>query len=189
MVKNRPGNVNIEGNRKKISRMEFLNLTWIASLGVMVVSLGGITLVFNYPRFKEGDFGGIYKFGKVSELPEVGSSPVNIAKLKLWIVNTKIGLHALYKVCPHLGCLYSWNDQEIKFICPCHGSQFENDGDYISGPTPRSLDYFAIYIIDPKSGEELASNEDDGGPIRLPDSPDALVLIDTGKKFIGLKHT
>ena len=31
-------------------------------------------------------------------------------------------------VCTHLGCLYAWRDQEGKFICPCHGSQFEYDG-------------------------------------------------------------
>jgi len=135
---------------------------WVSSLGVLVISIGGITVVFSYPRFKDGEFGGIIHIGP--------------------------GILALYKVCPHLGCLYSWNDQEIKFICPCHGSQYENDGDYISGPSPRSLDHFAIHIVDPSSGEELVSNVEEGGALRLPENSDAIVLIDTGNKFLGQKH-
>jgi len=180
-------NTNEENKEKKVSinRSEFLNLAWVASLGILIISIGGVTVLFSYPHFKKGEFGGIINFGKVSELPDVDAPPINIAKLKLWIVNSKQGLLALYKVCPHLGCLYDWNDQEVKFICPCHGSQYENDGDYISGPAPRSLDYFAIHIIDPTTGDDIASNFEKGGALELPDNPDAIVLIDTGMKFVG----
>jgi len=188
MTKNQNNYGKNEGKRKRLTRMEFLNLAWVSSLGVLVISIGGITVVFSYPRFKDGEFGGIIHIGPVSDLPGVNDPPLNISKFKLWLVNTKQGILALYKVCPHLGCLYSWNDQEIKFICPCHGSQYENDGDYISGPSPRSLDHFAIHIVDPSSGEELVSNVEEGGALRLPENSDAIVLIDTGNKFLGQKH-
>ena len=171
----------------KVNRQEFLNLAWLASLGFLTLSFSGITVLFSFPRFREGEFGGIFSAGPVANLPEIGSSPENFPKVKFWLSNTEEGLIALYKVCPHLGCLYAWNDQEFKFICPCHGSQYENDGDYISGPAPRSLDYFVVRIED-EEGNLLAETPADGGPITVPDNPNAIVRIDTGDKFIGQTH-
>ena len=35
---------------------------------------------------------------------------------------------ALNAVCTHLGCVVPWNKAENKFMCPCHGSQYNSDG-------------------------------------------------------------
>lgn len=43
-------------------------------------------------------------------------------------------------ICPHLGCRPVWNDSATRFQCPCHGSQFNFDGEHIAGPAPRGLD-------------------------------------------------
>ncbi len=43
-------------------------------------------------------------------------------------------------ICPHLGCYYSWNDSQNRFMCPCHGSQYTFDGTHVAGPAPRGLD-------------------------------------------------
>ena len=94
---------------------------------------------------------------------------------------------ALYKVCTHLGCLYNWNNQEGKFICPCHGSQFQANGTYIQGPAPRSLDRFAVQAIDPATGEVLAEAMD-GEPLPVPDKPDAIIQVDTGSRVKGQNH-
>jgi cytochrome b6-f complex iron-sulfur subunit len=87
-----------------------------------------------------------------------------------------------------LGCLYGWNDQEFKFICPCHGSEYEHNGDYIKGPAPRSLDRFVISIED-ENGQVLAQTPDDGGPVPVPDHPNAIIQIDTGARILGETHT
>lgn len=42
-------------------------------------------------------------------------------------------------VCTHLGCVVPWNAAENKFICPCHGSQYNNEGKVVRGPAPLSL--------------------------------------------------
>ncbi|XP_028088002.1 cytochrome b6-f complex iron-sulfur subunit 2, chloroplastic isoform X2 [Camellia sinensis] len=42
-------------------------------------------------------------------------------------------------VCTHLGCVVPWNSAENKFICPCHGSQYNNQGRVVRGPAPLSL--------------------------------------------------
>ncbi|KAJ6693360.1 hypothetical protein OIU85_004158 [Salix viminalis] len=42
-------------------------------------------------------------------------------------------------VCTHLGCVVPWNQAEKKFICPCHGSQYNDQGRVVRGPAPLSL--------------------------------------------------
>jgi len=174
---------------KKINRREFLNLAWLASLGFLTVNMAGITYLFSMPRFKEGEFGGIFTAGRVSELPEAGSAPINFPKVKLWLSNTENGVMAIYKVCTHLGCLYNWNDQEGKFICPCHGSQFQLDGTYIRGPAPRSLDRFVLQIVADDGNTLAESDPTTGGPVPLPDDPNATIKVDTGKRLSGEVHT
>jgi cytochrome b6-f complex iron-sulfur subunit len=184
MAKDTPSQV---GEKQPINRREFLNFAWLASLGFLTINLAGVTYLFSMPRFKEGEFGGIFTVGKVSDLPPVGSPPANYPKVKLWISNTDAGVIALYKVCTHLGCLYNWNNQENKFICPCHGSQFEADGDYILGPAPRSLDRFVIQVVDPDNGDVLAEAPQ-GQPLPLPDNPNAVIRVDTGSRVQGQPH-
>ncbi len=166
--KTAPGTSSVAGPKKLISRREFLNLAWLASLGFFIVDVAGVTFLFSMPRFKEGEFGGVFTIGTVADLPNTGSAPLNYPKVKLWISNTDNGLMALYKVCTHLGCLYNWSDQDGKFECPCHGSQYQLDGTYIQGPAPRSLDRFPVQAIDPQSGNVLSElkrrGRSDAGP-------------------------
>ncbi|MCI0518737.1 MAG: Rieske 2Fe-2S domain-containing protein [Chloroflexi bacterium] len=174
--------------KKPVTRREFLNIAWLASLGFLSVNLGGVTYLFSMPRFKAGEFGGVFTAGKVSELPAVGAAPANYPKVKLWLSNTPEGVTALYKVCTHLGCLYNWNSQEGKFICPCHGSQFQASGEYIRGPAPRSLDRFVLQAVDPASGAVLAESTD-GSPMSIPEgNPNAEIRVDTGKRIQGERH-
>jgi cytochrome b6-f complex iron-sulfur subunit len=51
----------------------------------------------------------------------------------------KIEDYALNAVCTHLGCVVPWNKAENKFMCPCHGSQYNNQGKVVRGPAPLSL--------------------------------------------------
>lgn len=160
--------MNEDSERIRINRRELLNLAWLASLGVLIVNLGGVTFFFAMPRFREGEFGGRFVVGRPSEVfPNPGGDPINMPKGKFWLTRLADGsLLALYKVCTHLGCIYNWQPQEYKFICPCHGSQFQLDGTYITGPAPRSLDRFVVHLID-SDGEELALTDELGNPLDL----------------------
>jgi cytochrome b6-f complex iron-sulfur subunit len=51
---------------------------------------------------------------------------------------------ALYQRCVHLGCTYDFRNECISFKCPCHGSHYNVDGEYLDGPAPRSADRFAL---------------------------------------------
>jgi cytochrome b6-f complex iron-sulfur subunit len=95
---------------------------------------------------------------------------------------------AIYKVCTHLGCLYNWDDQEVRFKCPCHGSQFQPDGTYIQGPAPRSLDRFVIELVDPGTGQVISTTNEEGDPLPVPEGAQALIRVDTGVRIQGKPH-
>lgn len=58
-------------------------------------------------------------------------------------------------VCTHLGC--TLKRAEDGFLCPCHGSKFDQKGKVLSGPAPNSL---AFYRVDSAPGGQLRVNMD-----------------------------
>jgi menaquinol-cytochrome c reductase iron-sulfur subunit len=69
---------------------------------------------------------------------DIFSEPGGKADVPYDVVN--MGFVVFSPICPHLGCYYSWNDAQNRFMCPCHGSQYTFDGTHIAGPAPRGLD-------------------------------------------------
>jgi menaquinol-cytochrome c reductase iron-sulfur subunit len=51
-----------------------------------------------------------------------------------------LGFVIFSPICPHLGCRFNWSAESNKFLCPCHGSQYNFDGTHVAGPAPRGLD-------------------------------------------------
>lgn len=41
--------------------------------------------------------------------------------------------------CPHLGCSLEWNQNEMTWDCPCHGSRFDYRGNLINNPAMRDV--------------------------------------------------
>ncbi len=175
-----------EEPQKKMNRREFLNLAWLASLGILTIDLGVVTYFFALPRFREGEFGGTFTVGGTAELPAVGTTPDENPKGKFWLANTAAGVLALYKVCTHLGCLYGWIEEEGIFRCPCHGSQFEQNGDFKAGPAPRALDRFTVQLVRQSTGEVIAETDSEtGAALPVPDDPDVIMRVDTGNLLRG----
>ena len=42
-------------------------------------------------------------------------------------------------ICPHMGCVVSWNPAESTWDCPCHGSRFDPHGKVLNGPANSGL--------------------------------------------------
>ncbi len=73
---------------------------------------------------------------------------------------------ALYQRCVHLGCTVPFRDDCQSFKCPCHGSHYNVNGEYLDGPAPRSLDRFKMSF----SGESVVvSTGTISAPVARPD--------------------
>ncbi|HNX28370.1 MAG TPA: FAD-dependent oxidoreductase [Syntrophomonadaceae bacterium] len=87
-----------------------------------------------------------YITGKLGDLPEDVELAEGEAK-EVLINGQRVGayrddqgeLHMVDITCTHLGCELKWNDAEISWDCPCHGSRFSPDGDIIEGPAFNHL--------------------------------------------------
>lgn len=166
---------------KPMSRREFLNYAWGAAMGVAVVEAGVASFLFALPRFKAGEFGGLFAVGAGSGMPGTDAPPLRNLDGQFWLSNEPDGVRALYRVCTHLGCLYEWKDQTFRFECPCHGSKFEKSGVYIEGPAPRSLDQFKMQkLVNGAVAQETA----EGGQALAMD-PAAEYVVDTGVVIKG----
>jgi cytochrome b6-f complex iron-sulfur subunit len=195
-----------------ITRREFLYYIWGASMALLTVQAAGLLVWFLIPRFREGEFGGAFLV-KVEDVPEPNSDPRNFPDGRFWLVNLNtndpnelmyhapedppeiVGIAAIYKVCTHLGCIYSWTDSNNRFECPCHGSKYRLDGRRIQAPAPRNLDRFKIYALAEDKTTILAESPDVGdtdtnplGAVPLP-ADTVYVSVDTGDRKQGTKET
>jgi cytochrome b6-f complex iron-sulfur subunit len=62
----------------------------------------------------------------------------------------EVASFGLNAICTHLGCVVPWNVAENKFMCPCHGSQYDSTGKKVRGPAPLSLALVHASVADDK---------------------------------------
>ena len=48
--------------------------------------------------------------------------------------------HVSIGLCTHLGCIPAYKPEEHKFLCACHGGEFDASGHEIFGPPPSPLE-------------------------------------------------
>jgi len=187
-----------------LTRREFLYYIWGASMALFALEVTGLTIWFLLPKFKEGQFGGVFRL-EVDVLPEANAPPENFPDGRFWLVTINtlepnrlmcetegdggqiIGAAAIYKVCTHLGCIYTWVAPNDRFECPCHGSKYRLDGRRITGPAPRNLDRFKMSALDESETEIAFSSIADDGSYDVMKVPSETVWIDvnTGDKKNG----
>lgn len=174
------------------SRREFLYYIWGASIVMLLGQAGAAFVWYALPRFKEGEFGGVFRFTG-ADLPESDAAPINIPSGRFWLANGAEGFRALYGVCTHLGCLPKWDGPNDRFACPCHGSQYQKDGTWITGPAPRPLDTFPTTITFTDGKLATTPTDASGSPLPIDLTGRTLedileVAVDTGKKLKRPNH-
>lgn len=131
-----------------LDRRQFMGITWAASLLAFTAQATGALIKFMTPELEAGAFGTKVRAGELNEF-EVGSISY-FRESRFFLVRLEEGFLALYRKCPHLGCVVPWDEELNKFNCPCHSSLFNTKGEVLSGPAPRPLDYFPVEV---KGGE------------------------------------
>jgi cytochrome b6-f complex iron-sulfur subunit len=134
-------------SEEKVSRRDFLNITWGAMGALVIGELSFAGLKFLSPRATDGEFGGEFNLGPYADFPAGSVTPVEVGRFYLVRLDDG-GFLAIYRRCTHLGCAVPFDQASGQFICPCHGSVFTNEGDVLNQPAPRPLDLFALSVND-----------------------------------------
>jgi len=136
-----------------MQRRMLMNLVVVATSAVPVgVLLGGYIWYVVPPEDAGG--GGGQKVGDESgnaitidswmSTHKAGALPQLVQGLRgdpYYILTKEGGIKdfAINSVCTHLGCVVPWAPSANRFICPCHGSNYDENGMVVRGPAPLSL--------------------------------------------------
>ena len=132
-----PSNAEPDEARADLSRRMALKLSLAAS---GVLAAGGLVKFLNYeaaagpPAAIELEAPETYTTGVATHLPAVGA----------WLLRDEGGLFAISTHCTHLGCTVE--RQADGYRCPCHGSRFAPDGQVLTGPGTRPLNYLRLSL-------------------------------------------
>ncbi|CAM9635589.1 unnamed protein product [Discosporangium mesarthrocarpum] len=147
-----------------MSRRQTMNLILAGSIGVNVLGLAVPYLAFFVPPGGGGSSGGVVAKDAVgNEVTSAGWVATHLPGSRelaegikgdatyLTVKEDKtIEDYGIVAVCTHLGCVVPWSKAENKFICPCHGSQYDATGKVVRGPAPLSL---ALSHVDENDGK------------------------------------
>jgi glycine/D-amino acid oxidase-like deaminating enzyme/nitrite reductase/ring-hydroxylating ferredoxin subunit len=77
---------------------------------------------------------------KIEQIPPGEGGVIKRGKEKIAVWKSIDGTpHALSASCTHMGCTVTWNNADLTWDCPCHGSMFSSDGQVIHGPATEAL--------------------------------------------------
>lgn len=130
----------------QIPRRSFL--AWLSGAGIVGSLMAGVfsTFVFMKPRVTYGQ-PNRFLIGRPEEFPS--GARVAIDTKRVCIVREGNKVAAISTTCTHLGCIIA--PSQTGFQCPCHGSQFDVDGNVTGGPAPKALSWYQVSLT--PSGE------------------------------------
>ena len=130
-----------------ISRRQFLKMGVGAVSALAALEVGSASLMFLQPRTAEGEVSGVIEAGTVDSFP--AGTVTEFKDGRFYLVRSYDGgFLAVYRRCPHLGCIVNWKADEERFYCPCHASSFDIHGNFENAPVSRALDIFDLNIKD-----------------------------------------
>lgn len=133
-----------EGEQLLLSRRELV-LMLIAGLLSLPAGLQGLIALFRYISVPSRSFTGAVApnwvpAGLVKDLTIEQPKVINFGESIVYVMKAKEGkIKAFSGTCPHAGCLVSYDADKTKFVCPCHGGEFDLNGKRVAGPPPTGL--------------------------------------------------
>ena len=159
-----------------VTRRHFMNVSMITLMTASLGGFGAACIAFLWPS-GTGGFGGKVPVGKLDDIIariKAGSGFGYFPEARAWITEypaaalpkarkvyaqpvlngMENGICVLWQKCPHLGCRVPECKSSQWFECPCHGSQYNRNGEKKGGPAPRGMDRFGVEV----SGENVTIN-------------------------------
>lgn len=130
------------------SRREFLNKLW-KGLGIFAaIEFAAVFFGFLFTGKDENENQKPKQLIDAGDINSFQSNSVTIFRGgRFYLVRLEDGgFLALSLRCTHLGCSINWEEDKKRFICPCHASAFEINGNVQNPPAPSALDYFPVTI-------------------------------------------
>ena len=148
-----------------VSRRDLFRGGLMTSLLIFLAQFGGASIAFLWPQLK-GGFGSVIQLGDSVDAIKgqiaQARQPYYFGQGRFYLINyeelggkggnsvyagiTAEGLMALYQKCAHLGCRVPFCQASQWFECPCHGSKYNEAGEYKFGPAPQGLWRFKVTV-------------------------------------------
>ena len=152
-----------------VTRRQFLNRSVVALMTFSLSAFGASLIGFLWPS-SSGGFGSKIRVNKADIVAGLatGKGFYYVPEGRMWITaypssalekahkvsaytapviaGMEAGYTFLYQKCVHLGCRVPNCPTSQWFECPCHGSQYNRNGEKKGGPAPRGLDRFAVEV-------------------------------------------
>ncbi|KAL4441468.1 hypothetical protein ABPG77_001972 [Micractinium sp. CCAP 211/92] len=152
----------VAGEVPDMNKRNIMNLLLLGAVGAPAVGLAGPYALFFVPPSAGGGSGGqVAKDALGNDIKasswlathQAGDRSLSqgLKGDATYLIVTEKGeieKYGLNAVCTHLGCVVPWNVAENKFMCPCHGSQYNAEGKKIRGPAPLSLALAHCDVVD-----------------------------------------
>lgn len=122
-----------------MQRRDFVKQLGFGSIIAAVGSVVGIFARFLTPNVVTPKAGPV-EIGMPEEY--VIGTLTYVEAARAYIGRDQRGFYALAAICTHLGCTPRL--EEKQFVCPCHGSRFDLNGDVLAGPAKRPLDRIMV---------------------------------------------
>lgn len=127
------------------SRRSFFRFAWLSLGGLAVLEFVWVAMNFLRPRLTPEEEAGIVIAGPAERYEP--STVTAFQRGKFYLSRLEGGgFLALSRECTHLGCTVPWVEEESQFVCPCHGSAYNQRGEVVNAPAPRPLDLYPIRI-------------------------------------------
>jgi cytochrome b6-f complex iron-sulfur subunit len=133
---------------EQLNRRSFFKRSW-GWLGIIAgIEFSAVIFSFFKPsERKRADYNQnlVMTVGEVGNITPGSVTPYKSGKFYLVRMQDG-GMMALSLTCTHLGCSVAYHNDRKEFICPCHASAFDINGDVMKPPAPRALDTYRLFV-------------------------------------------
>lgn len=119
-------------------------LTWLTRGSLTAAALAAIGQSLRFMAYEPPSTASdTFPLGQPSSFPL--ASMTYVAEARVYVGRDRSGLYAIDAVCTHLGCLVQQGEKG-GFVCPCHNSAFDDQGNPLNGPATKPLRFLSLWL-------------------------------------------